>query len=210
MGVKPADHPEFYRLPPPEGRSRESTIHLDREGRFFHDGELVRHQGMARAFASWIARHPDDGRFILQNGYDWTYFSVEDTPYFVEAVRSAGDAGIELELSDGSVEPLDPNTLQLDESGQLLARVKTGLFQARFKRTAQLGMGEFLTLDDAGRWFFSSQRGPVRIPLTRYRSGATDGTRPYTCCAFWSPIDSPMMLSTKCTASASRSNTSRH
>jgi hypothetical protein len=175
-GVKPGDHPEFYRLPPPEGRSRESSIHLDREGRFFHDGELVRYPGMARAFASWIARHPDDGRFILQNGYDWTYFSVEDTPYFVEAVRAV-DGGVALELSDGSIEALEQNALSLDESGQLLARVKGGVFQARFKRTAQLGMGEFLSLDEAGRWFLSTERGRVPIPLTRYRPEATDGTR---------------------------------
>jgi len=177
-GVKPGDHPEFYRLPPPEGRSRESSIHLDREGRFFHDGELVRHAGMARAFASWIARHPDDGRFILQNGYDWTYFSVEDTPYFVEAARAA-DGGIALELSDGSVEPLEPNALELDESGQLLARVKAGMFQARFKRAAQLAMGEFLSLD-AGQWFLSTAGGRVPIPLARYRPEASDGTRLYT------------------------------
>lgn len=177
-GVKPGDHPEFYRLPPPAGRSRESSIHLDREGRFFHDGELVRHAGMARAFASWIARHPDDGRFILQNGYDWTYFTVEDTPFFVESVRAA-DGGVMLELSDGSLEPLEPNALELDESGQLLSRVKAGLFQARFKRAAQLGMGEFLSLDD-GQWFLSTERGRIPIPLTRYRPEATDGTRLYT------------------------------
>jgi hypothetical protein len=172
--MKPGDHPDFYRLPPPEGRSRESSIRLDREGRFFHDGQPVQHPGMARAFASWIARHPDDGRFILQNGYDWTYFSVEDTPYFVDGVRST-DAGIELELSDGSVELLEPSALELDESGQLLARVKAGLFQARFKRAAQLGMGEFLALDEDGRWFLSTARGPVRVLFTRYRPEATDG-----------------------------------
>lgn len=172
--VKPGDHPDFYRLPPPEGRSRESTIRLDREGRFFHDGAPVQHPGMARAFASWIARHPDDGRFILQNGYDWTYFSVEDTPYFVGAVRST-PAGIELELSDGSVELLDPNALELDESGQLLTRVKTGTFQARFKRAAQLGLGEYLSQEEDGRWFLSTARGPVLIPLARYRPDATDG-----------------------------------
>ncbi len=172
--VKPGDHPEFYRLPPPEGRSRESSIRLDREGRFFHDGQPVQHPGMARAFASWIGRHPDDGRFILQNGYDWTYFSVEDTPYFVEGVRRS-DAGIALELSDGSAELLEPSALTLDESGQLIARVKAGVFQARFKRAAQLAMGEFLALDDDGRWFLSTSGGRVPIPLARYRPEATDG-----------------------------------
>ena len=46
--MRPADHPEFFRLPAPEGRSRESTIVLDAEGRFHHDGELVEHPGDGR------------------------------------------------------------------------------------------------------------------------------------------------------------------
>ena len=91
--MRPGDHPEFFRFPAPEGRSRESSIVLDAQGRFHHDGELVEHPGMARAFASWIDRHPDDGRFILNNGYDWSYFRVEDVPFFVLGVREqAGQA----------------------------------------------------------------------------------------------------------------------
>ena len=43
---------------------------------------------MATAFASWITTHPDDGRFILTNGYDWTYFTVKDAPFFVKRVFS--------------------------------------------------------------------------------------------------------------------------
>jgi hypothetical protein len=174
--VKPGEHPDFYRLPPPDGRSRESSIRLDREGRFFHNDEPVLHSGMARAFASWIGRHPDDGRFILQNGYDWTYFSVEDTPYFIESVRSL-DSGLELELSDGTSEPLEPDGLALDESGQLFSSVKGGRFQARFKRAAQLALGELLSEDEAGNWFLATKQGRFRIALARYRPRATDGTR---------------------------------
>jgi len=79
--MKPGEHPDFYRLAPPPGTSRESTIFLDAEGRFWHDGELVVHPSLESALHTWIARHPDDGRFILTNGYDWTYFRVEDAPF---------------------------------------------------------------------------------------------------------------------------------
>jgi nicotinamide riboside kinase len=174
--VKPGEHPDFYRLPPPEGRSRESSIRLDRDGRFFHDGEPVVHPGMARAFASWIGTHPDDGRFILQNGYDWTYFSVEDTPYFVDSVRAL-ESRLELELSDGTTELLERDGLSLDESGQLFASVKGGHFQARFKRAAQLAMGELLSEDEAGNWFLSTKKGKFSVALARYRPRATDATR---------------------------------
>ena len=35
----------------------------------------------SRGAARLDCRHPDDGRYILTNGYDWTYFTVDDAPY---------------------------------------------------------------------------------------------------------------------------------
>src|SRR6187455_615956 len=99
--AKPGDHPDFFRFPAPPGQSRESSIVLDAQGRFWHDGALVEHPGMARAFAGWIGRHPDNGRFILSNDFDWTYFTVRDVPLFVRSVRAVGGAP-SAELSDGS------------------------------------------------------------------------------------------------------------
>jgi uncharacterized protein len=147
--MKPGDHPEFFRLPPPPGRSRESTIRLDGEGRFFHDGARVEHAGMATAFASWIARHPDDGRFILSNGYDWTYFQVDDVPFFVERLR-ATPGGVVLGLFDGTEEPLDASTLALDAEGRVRVRVKGGAFDAKLTRAAQLALAPFLEESPGG------------------------------------------------------------
>lgn len=147
--ARPGDHPDFFRLPPPPGRSRESTIRLDARGHFIHDGTPVEHPGMARAFASWIARHPDDGRFILSNGYDWTYFVVEDAPFFVDTVKSVSGHPW-LVLFDGSEEPLDPAALALHPSGALSTRVKQGAFEARFRASAQLGLAPWLEEDADG------------------------------------------------------------
>src|SRR6185369_14137299 len=110
--MKPGDHPEFFRFPAPEGRSRESTLRLDGEGRFHHDDALVEHAKLAAALHTWIGRHPDNGRFILTNGYDWTYFKVDDVPFFVRSIRvENGEAERDerdavLVLSDGTEEPL--------------------------------------------------------------------------------------------------------
>lgn len=152
--MKPADHPEFFRLPPPEGRSRESTIVLDREGRFFHDGVAVTHPGMARAFSSWIARHPDDGRFILNNGYDWSYFRVDDAPFQVVSLilpdDPRGSGALSVELSDGTVEVLRPEALEVGAGDALYVAVKAGQFKARFSRDAQRALGPLLDEEPNG------------------------------------------------------------
>ncbi len=160
--MRPGDHPDFFRLPPPEGRSRESTIVLDREGRFLHDGAPVEHPGMARAFASWITLHPDDGRFILNNGYDWTYFSVEDVPFFVHSVREAGGA-LWLALSDGSESELEPSALTTGENGALYTPVKGGKFRARFDRAAQIALAPWLVSDENGQIYLEIGGQRARI-----------------------------------------------
>ena len=166
--MKPSEHPEFFRFPAPEGRSRESTIRLDGEGRFFHDEALVEHAKLRDALHTWIARHPDDGRYILTNGYDWTYFIVEDVPYFVRSIRALeGDAM--LVLSDGSEEPLEPSTVHANERGELYVKVKRdakgGPFDAKMTRFAQGQLGPFLEDDGTGNVWLVTKRGRV-IPST--------------------------------------------
>lgn len=145
--MRPGDHPDFFRFPAPEGRSRESTLRLDGEGRFWHEGELVQHPGLSDALPRWIARHPDDGRFVLSNGYDWTYFTVEDVPYFVRGISSAPVP--ELMLSDGSTEPFPETGYRIGRGGALYCPVKGGAFEARFTPGAQAALSS-LAAGDAG------------------------------------------------------------
>jgi hypothetical protein len=143
VSAKPADHPDFFRLPPPEGQSRDSRIRLDGEGRFWHEGALVDRPALQAALHRWISRHPDDGRTILENGYDWCYLTVDDVPCFVTALRVDGDAVV-LTLADGSEEPLDPTTLREGPGGALYARVRAaapgGAFDAKLTRAAQAAL----------------------------------------------------------------------
>ena len=149
--MKPGDHPDFFRVAPPPGTSRESTIVLDRDGRFFHDGGLVEDGPLARALHRWIARHPEDGRLILTNGYDWTYFRAEGAPYAVAALRvdeTRAAPTATCVLDDETEEPLDPRTLSLAPDGVVYARVKGGDFDARFTRHAQTQLAPLLVADD--------------------------------------------------------------
>ena len=144
--MKPSDHPDFFRLPPPPGASRESTIRLDREGRFFHDGEPVENPKLAAALHSWIGRHPDDGKLILTNGYDWTYFEVEDAPFHVDAVRlGAATTAPTIHLSNGEEHPLG-TVLREGDDGALYTTITRpdGAFEARFQRSAQASLAPLL------------------------------------------------------------------
>jgi uncharacterized protein len=170
--MKPGDHPEFFRFPAPEGRSRESTLRLDGEGRFHHDDAIVEHPKLAAALHTWIARHPDDGRFILTNGYDWTYFKVDDVPFFVRSIRVEEANGQTepdaiLILSDGSQEPLDPSTVRVGPRGDLYLSVKRdvkgGPFDAKMTRFAQTQLDPFLSQED-GDVVLATRRGRVRLP----------------------------------------------
>jgi hypothetical protein len=123
--MKPGDHPDFFQRPAPEGRSRESTIRLDHEGRFSHEGRLVEHAGLSAALHTWIGRHPDDGRYILSNGHDWTYFTVEDAPFIVRSIRVEPER-IVLVLSDGTEQDWDPGATRIAPSGALYTVVRLG------------------------------------------------------------------------------------
>lgn len=139
----PAELDAFYRAPPPPGRSRESRIVLDAEGRFSQDGEPFDHHKLAAAFHRWIARHPDDGRFILTNGLDWSYFTVEDAPYVVRHLTEhAGE--LLLTLSDGTEEVLIPAKSRIGKDGALYTSVKQGAFEAKFTRHAQSALAPYL------------------------------------------------------------------
>lgn len=146
--MKPGDHPDFFRFPAPPGRSRESRIRLDGEGRFWDGDERIEHPGMQRAFAKWIARHPDDGRYILTNGYDWTYFTVEDAPFFVLGVQAREEALL-LSLSDGSEEALKGPLWQGPREA-LYLRIKGAQFIARFTPSAQSALWPYVREEHDG------------------------------------------------------------
>lgn len=148
--TKPGDHPEFFRFPAPPGRSRESTIVLSADGRFVDNGVAVEHRRLEEAMHTWISRHPDDGRYILTNGYDWTYFKVEDAPFTVSRVVDDHRTPTAI-LSDGTREPLRPTDMRV-ERGHLYARVKAsaqgGPYDARFSRHAKIDLAPWLEASD--------------------------------------------------------------
>jgi hypothetical protein len=145
--VGPARRPLDWSGKAPFPFTRESSIRLDEDGRFHHEGTRVEHPGLIKAMHSWISRHPHDGRYVLENGWDWCYVKVDDAPYLVRAARIV-DGVIELVLSDDSIERIDSNDLRVDAAGVLRCDVKRekkfGPYPARFDRHAIVALGEKL------------------------------------------------------------------
>ena len=117
-------------------RLRQTGLRLDRDGRWWHEGAVVSHRRLARAFHRWIDRL-DDGRYVLRlDERRYAYIDVEDAPFIVRSVDRSG-AELELLLSDETRETLDPTTLAVGDDDALYCRVKGARFEARFSQRAQ-------------------------------------------------------------------------
>jgi hypothetical protein len=129
------------------GRTRETTIARDAEGRWFHDGQALEHPNLTRAFDRWVSV-ADDGRYCLKNDINWAYISLEGAPFFVRSVRAAG-AGAEVLLSNDAWQALEPGSLRLGPEGALYCDGPLGL-AARFDRHAMTQLEAFLGEDPSG------------------------------------------------------------
>jgi len=143
------------------GRTRETTIVRDAEGRWFHDGYPLEHDKLTRAFDRWVSR-AEDGRYCLKNDINWAYISLEGAPYFVRSV-SLDEGAASLHLSNDEVVPLMLDSLREGPEGALYCDVYPGC-AARFDKLASMQLGELLQEDDLGPYFPDGDGGRVRPP----------------------------------------------
>jgi hypothetical protein len=118
--------------------TRESTIRVDAQGTFWHDGQRVTHPGLAEAFARWLDIDDETGRYVVKNAVNWVFVTVEDAPLIVRSV----DDELVLALSDGSREPLDRATLRVDADDVPYCDVRGGRLPARFAPQAAFALFE--------------------------------------------------------------------
>lgn len=115
------------------GYTRETSIRRDALGHWFDGQTPIEHGNLSQSFAGWVDR-AEDGRYCLSNDINWAYVEIDGPAYFVEGL-SFGD-GVELQLSGGRREALDPATLMVDAEGVLWCRVRGGRLSARFENHA--------------------------------------------------------------------------
>jgi hypothetical protein len=117
------------------------------DGRWYVDGEPVVHERLALLFSRYLRRTPAGGFEIWIDERYHAGVEVEDTPYVINAVGlagSSGSTGFTLHLSDGSREPLDPDSLQVGNGNVLYCSVKGGSERARFLRPAYYQLAQFI------------------------------------------------------------------
>ena len=146
-------------------RFRQLGLRLDRDARWWHEGQLVEHRGLALALSRWIDRL-EDGRFIVRlDAERFAYVEVEDAPFVVTTVlleHEADGVHVSLQLSDGSLEELAYDTLGVGADNALYCEVKAGRFSARFSRSAYYLLGELIEEAEGG---FALRAGGGLWPL---------------------------------------------
>jgi hypothetical protein len=148
-------------------RLRHSGLRLDREGRWWHEGQPVGHPRLAQALHRWLDRL-EDGRHVVRfDERQYAYVEVEDAPFVVRTLRLLDDGGVRLLLSDETEETLDPTTLRVGDDNALYCAVKGGRFAARLSRPAYYTLVERLEEDDEEG--FVLVLGGRRWPLTGSR-----------------------------------------
>lgn len=142
----------------------DSGIRLDRELRWWHDGERIEHPNIIEAFNRGV-RIGDDGRVTLHFGNDWCFIEVEDAAFLVLAVDVSEGERLSVRLSDRTAEWLDVGALGLDDDGVLFTRVKEGRAKARFSRDAQFQLAQHLEREgDRVQLRVGSRLEPTRLP----------------------------------------------
>ena len=143
-------------------RFRQTGIRLDREGRFWHEGGEIEHEGMRQAFLSWLDRL-DDGRIVLRlDEQRYAYIDVEDAPLLVTAARWQDDRAF-VTTNDGDERELAYDTLATGDDDalycrvenrfgrELEARVVTQAYYALAERIEELPEGGFALRAAGGR-----------------------------------------------------------
>ena len=125
---------------------RDYGIRLDKDGRFWHQGQPVLNEKVQLVFAQHLTRL-DDGTYALVIGPDRCRVELEDAPYVVRRVQVAVDhdgspTRVALTLFDGTEEELDPNTLEVGGDNVLYCRVRQGEHRARFDRAPYIALAE--------------------------------------------------------------------
>ncbi len=161
MEQKPKDDLSAFIPEGWEGKYPPCLIQVDENGKLFHDGAPMIHPGILELIYESV--YFEDGIYFLKVGKQSCQLEVADTFHVVTRAEFA-DSGVELTISDGSTESLDPRSLWIGNGEVLYCMIKDGKFPARFLRQAYYQITERLVEHDGG---FALDIGGQIHPLTQ-------------------------------------------
>ncbi len=141
-------------------------IHVDKDGRFWHLGAEMIHEGINRL----IMEHVDldeKGRYVVSFRGQRCFAEVEDTFFVIKSCRRRPQSddlpeAYLVTLNDGSEEELDPATLVQNQDNVLYAKVKAGRFPARFLRQAYYYLADRV-IEKGGAYYLPVNSRDYRI-----------------------------------------------
>ncbi len=115
-------------------------IHIDKEGRWYHEGvEIIRRDYIQDFFRNMTL--DAQGHYVITWQGRRCYVDVADTAHVIwnvvfQAGPGSGNDGFTLSVSDDSKEDLAPETLHVGKDHVLYCRIRNATFPARFSRAA--------------------------------------------------------------------------
>ncbi len=120
----------------------EGYLRLTADGRWLYKGEPITHEGLVFILESNFGPGPEGG-WEVKLGPQRVVVEIEDVPYFVRDVDVNPEGTVVLQLNTGAREVLRPEGVRIGAGGGTYVRLKEGA-DARFKRQAEIRLGEFL------------------------------------------------------------------
>jgi len=122
-------------------RFRRTGIRLDREGRFWHEGATVGHEGLHRALLRWLDVLPDGRPILRLDERRYAYVDVDDAFLLGVSVEWRNDRAF-VHLNDGSTEELAYDTLETGPDDALYCLARDGRLRARLTTSAYYSLAE--------------------------------------------------------------------
>lgn len=137
---------------------KENKIKIDKEGRWFFQGEEITHRKTYLLFNKNLIQD-EKGRLRVRIGQEECLVEAEDAPFLIKSLdfilESDGRLkSIILILNDESREVLDPQTLYIGKDNILYCRIRNKMFTARFSRNAYQLLFPFLQHGEKENRFF--------------------------------------------------------
>ncbi len=136
-------------------------LSIDRNCKWYADGVEITHRRTWILFSRSLTLDTE-GQAVVIIGKERAEVDIEDAPFMVSRVddypgKSPSPSSFNLTLHDGTIEPLQADTLRVGENNFLYCKVREGKFEARFDRKSYYQLAQFIKGDEAGRFFLCLQ-----------------------------------------------------